>query len=290
MNRLKRLFHNRAGSHTWDTVQPFNRKTTPLDRLVGNFTRLWTVETRGAVFEGSFFGSRSKGLVKIGAVPWKRDGSLNQRYYDRLEKVVAEAEKKDILTGVVFFDHAFNAYFAKGWENHPFNGLGPRHPAEVHTKGPWNRFQRAHVKKTIDTLTDYDNVVYEIGNELSKTSVPWFQTQAVRWAKKWTDKPIGVSYASGLWQDQSWMTKTGADFIVPNNSPRSGGVKKVPGFKGPQLLDTDHGWALTSNVAGLREAWGQGRALWLMDGLDGDILKNRDNLTPDRAFIQDVLG
>jgi hypothetical protein len=290
MDRLRQLLRNRAGSHTWNTVQPFNGKTTPLDRLAGNFTRLWTVETRGAVFEGSFYGSRSKGTVKIGAVPWKRNGSLNQRYYDRLEKVVAEAEKRDIVTGVVFFDHAFNAYFPEGWKNHPFNGLGPKSPFQVHTKGPWNKYQRAHVRKTIDTLTGYDNVIFEVGNELPKTSVPWFQKQVVQWVKARTNKPVGVSYAGGLWQDQLWLTQMGADFIVPNNAPRSGGVKKVPGFKGPQLLDTDHGWALTSNVAGLRTAWEQGRPLWLMDGMGGDILRNRDSLAPDRQFIENILG
>jgi hypothetical protein len=277
-----------AGSHTWNTVQPFNGKTTRSDQLTGNFTRLWTVETRGAVLSTSSWGSNSTGLVRIGAVPWRSEGSLNGRYYRRLENVVAKAEKRDIVTGVVFFDHAFNAYFPGGWANHPFNGLGPKDPSQVHTRGSWNRYQKAHVRRTVNTLAEYDNVIYEVGNELHRNSVPWFQQQVVRWVEKLTKKPVGVSYASGVYADQSWMTKVGADWIVPSNSPRSGGVRKLPGFKGPQVLDTDHAWALSSNVAGLREAWRQGRSLWLMDGLGGTVLRNRDNLAPDRAFIESI--
>jgi hypothetical protein len=285
---MRRLFRGRAGSHTWNTVQPFNGKTTPLSKLVGNFTRLWTVETTGAVFERSFFGSRSKGLVRIGAVPWRDDGRLNPAYYRRLRNVVAEADRRDILTGVALFDNAFTAYFPQGWDNHPLNGLGPRHPGQVHTKGPWNRYQRAHVRRVVDTLTGFDNVIYEVGNELHRDSTQWFQGAVVRWVKARTDRPVGVSYAVGTWGDQRWLTQQGADFIVPNNSSRSGGVRRLPGFTGPQLLDTDHAWALSSNVAGLRKAWDQGRPLWLMDGLNGDILRNADNLQPDRDFITKI--
>ena len=108
--------------------------------------------------------------------------------------------------------------------------------------------------------------------------------------KKFTDKPVGASYAAGVYVNQSWLTKVDADFIVPTQGARSGGVRKIAGFKGPQLLDTDHGWALTSNVAGLRTAWDQGRSIWLMDGFNGDVLRNRDNLQPDRDFITSVLS
>lgn len=282
-----KLFQGRAGTHTWNTVQPFNGKTTKLAQLVGNFTRLWTVETRGMVLQGSAWGSRSRGLVHVSDVPWKSDGSLNKRYYARLEKVVKKAEKRDILTGVVLFDHAFGAYFPQGWSNHPFNGLGPRSASEVHTKGPWNAYQRAHVERTIATLEPYDNVIYEVGNELHRNSVSsGFQRKVVKWVNKRTDKLIGVSYASGLYRDQSWMTKVGADWVAPNVSTRAGGVKRLSGL--PQVLDSDHGWPLGSNVAGLERGRSLGMGIWVMDGLDGHILRNGASLAPDRAWIERV--
>lgn len=277
-----------AGSHTWNNVQAINGRTAPLRTVVGNFTRLWTVETKTANFSSSIWGSNTPGIQRIEDGPFKKDGSLNDTYYRRLEQVVQKAEKRDIVTGVCLFEHSITAYFPGGWDGHPFNGLGPSDPSEVHTKGAWNAFQRAHVKRVVDTLEPYGNVIYEVGNELHRNSTGWFQRQVVKWVEKFTDKPVGVSYASAVYRDQSWLKRTGADFIVPGNGARAGGVRKLPGFKGPQLLDTDHGWALNSNVAGLRTAWSQGRPLWLMDGLDGSVLRNQQSLAPDRAFIDSI--
>lgn len=278
-----------AGNHTWNTVQPIGGEVISLNRLSGNFTRLWTVETEGMVLQNSFYGTNTPGLVKVDDVPWKKDGSLNQGYYDRLEKVVKKAQRKDIVTGVVLFDHAFNAYFPQGWENHPFSKLtnGPESVEYIHTKGPWNKYQRAHVKQVVKTLEPYNNVIYEVGNELHRYSVSWFQKKVISWVKKWTDKPVGASYASRVkpsaGRTQDWLTQVNADWIAP------AGLEKVSGFKGPQVLDTDHAWPLTSNVAGLRRAWSEGRSLWVMDGLGGTVLKNRDNLQPDRDFITGIL-
>lgn len=274
-----------AGSHTWNTLQPFNGQTTELDSLTGNFTRLWTVETTGVIPGASPWGSKTAGLMRVGLTPWKADGSLRGAYYDRLETVVKQADERDMIVGVCLFDHAFTAYMPEGWKRHPLNGLGPSDPSRVHTKGNWNSYQRAHVKRVAQTLKPYGNVIAEVGNELHRNSVGWFQAQVVKWWRKFSGKPIGTSYASGVWQDQDWLKRTGADYIVPGNAARSGGVRKLDGFSGPQVLDTDHGWALSSNVAGLRTAWEQGRSLWLMDGMDGAILRNQQNLAPDRAFI-----
>lgn len=277
-----------AGSHTWNTVQSIAGKKTSLNDLVGNSTRLWTIETKGFVLGNKFYGSNITGLAKVDVVPWKKDGRLNNQFYENFDKVVKRADKRDILTGVCLFDNAWTAYMDRGWEYHPFNGLGPSDPSEVHTKGSWNKFQRDHVKKMVETLEPYDNVFYEVGNELHRNSVfSGFQKMVVKWVKKFTDKPVGVSYASRLKESagrtQTWMTKVNADWIAP------AGGSKIAGFKGPQILDTDHAWALTSNVAGLQSAWNQGRSVWLMDGVNGDILRNRDNLQPDRDFITNVL-
>jgi len=277
-----------AGSHTWNTVQPFNNVTTPLRKLVGNFTRLWTIETRGMVLQNSTWGSNTPGLVRVQDVPWKKDGSLNKRYYNRLENVVRKAARRDVVTGVVLFDHAFNAYFPRGWEFHPLNGLGPKDATEIHTKGRWNKYQRAHVKEVVKRLEDYDNVIYEVGNELHRNSVPWFQRTVVKWVKKWTDKPVGVSYASGIkpsrGRNQDWITGTGADWAAPQ------GGQRVTGFKGHYVFDTDHASALRTNVSGLRSAWKRGDSLWLMDGLDGHILRNQGSLAADRNFISASIG
>jgi len=278
-----------AGNHWWNNVQPINGRTVGLDHLTGNFTRLWTIETREANFSSSPWGSNTPGLQRIEDGPFKKDGSLNGNYYRRMEKVVRQANRRGVVAGVTLFEGSIQRIFPGGWEHHPFNGLGPTRHEDIHSKGPWNRFQRAHVKRLVKVLEPYGNVIFEVGNELASGSIKWFQGKAVKWVQKRSDQPVGVSYASGVYRDQSWMGKVGADFIVPGNGARAGGVARVRGFGGPQVLDTDHAWPLHSNVAGLHEAWRQGRPIWIMDGLDGSVLRNQDSLSADRAFIDSVL-
>jgi hypothetical protein len=281
-----------AGNHTWNSVQPMNGKRIGMDKITGNFTRLWTIETKGAVFSESQWGSNSPGLVKVGNNPWKNDGSLNKGFYRNLEQSVKRAQRRDIVTGVVLFEGSIQDIFPKAWENHPFNGLGPEIHNDVHTKGPWNKFQRAHVKEVVKTLEPYDNVIYEVGNELMSPSTKWFQKRVVKWIQKWSDKPVGVSYARTIRASRGrnefqWMRKTGADWMAP--SATAIGRGQLSSFKGPVVLDTDHSWPLQSNVPGLQSAWNRGNDLWLMDGFNGTMLRNQQSLLPDRNFINSII-
>ena len=274
-----------AGNHTWDVVQPVAGNRTPIDRLTGNFTRLWTVETRAFVNYRPPFVGAEHGLIRVKGGPWKPDLSLNPRFYRRMERAVAAADERDMVTGVVLFEGSIPDLFPRAWEFHPFRGHGPKDHHSVHTQGPWNKCQKAHVRRMVKTLEPYSNVIYEVGNELTKPSTAWFQRWVVGLVKRLTDKPVGVSYARGVHPSggQQWMLRTGADWLAP------GGPAPVAGFKGPQVLDSDHSWALRSNVPGLQAAARAGRPIWLMDGFRGSMLRNIDNLAPDRAFISSLL-
>jgi hypothetical protein len=283
-----------AGNHTWNTVQSINGERIGMNRITGNFTRLWTIETRGAFFADSFWGSNTPGVVKIDDVPWRKDksGRLNSGYYDALERTVKIADKQGKTVGVCLFEGSIVPYFDTGgdsWRLHPFNGMkdGPTESWQVHSKGPWNKYQRDHVKEVTSRLEKYDNVMYEVGNELNRESIKWFQGKVIEWVKSFTDKPVGASYAQGMkpsaGRTQDWLTGIDADWIAPS------GPVKLPGFKGPQILDTDHAWPLWSNVAGLQNAWDDGRSIWVMDGFNGTMLRNQESLQPDRNFIDSVI-
>ena len=275
-----------AGNHTWDVVQPIAGNTTSIDKITGNFTRLWTIETKAFVNNRPPFVGNDPRLIRVKGGPWKKDLSLNRRFYRRMERAVAAAERRDMVTGVVLFEGSLPDLFPRAWEFHPFKGHGPATHHDVHTRGPWNRYQEAHVRRMVKTLEPYSNVIYEVGNELTKPSVSWFQKWVVGLVKRLTDKPVGVSYARAVRPEggQQWMRATGADWIAP------GGPAKVLGFNGPQVLDTDHSWALRSNVPGLQAAARDGRPIWLMDGFKGTMLKNINSLTPDRNFIGSLVG
>ena len=286
-----------AGAHTWNTVQRIEGERIGLKQLalpepsknVRPFTRLWTIETRGLVGQGSLWGSNTPGLIKIQDGPYRKDGSLNPGYYRALERTVKRADKRDIVTGVVLNEGSIPDIFPGAWEHHPFNGLGPTRHEDVHTKGPWNKIQGRHIEKVVKTLEPYDNVLYEVGNELMATSTGWFQRWVVGLVKKLTGKPVGVSYARGIrpskGRQETWMVASGADWVAPQGSSiaQPGGV---PGFRGPQVLDTDHAWPLVPNVAGLRSAWQRGFDVLLMDGMNGTMLRNQGSMAADRAFIE----
>lgn len=274
-----------AGNHTWDVVQSINGNRTSIDQLTGNFTRLWTVETRAFVNSRPPFVGADPGLIRVKGGPWKRDLSLNKSFYRRMEKAVAAADHRDMVTGVVLFEGSLPDLFPRAWEFHPFRGKGPKTHHDVHTQGPWNRYQLAHIRRMVRTLDGYDNVIFEVGNELTKPSTGWFQGWVVKQVKRLTDAPVGVSHARAVRPEggQQWMLRTGADWVAP------GGPTPVAGFGGPQVLDTDHSWALRSNVPGLQAAARAGRPIWLMDGFKGTMLRNINSLAPDRAFISSLL-
>jgi hypothetical protein len=275
-----------AGNHTWDVVQSIAGNRTSIDRLTGNFTRLWTVETRGFVNNRPPFVGADPGLIRVKGGPWRDDLSLNPRFNRRMERAVAAAVERDMVTGVVLFEGSLPDLVPRAWEFHPFKGKGPETHHDVHTQGPWNKYQKAHVRRMVRTLEPYDNVIFEVGNELTKSSTAWFQRWVVGLVKGLTDKPVGVSYARGVKPEggQQWMRSTGADWLAP------GGPARVAGFTGPQVLDTDHSWALRSNVPGLQAAARDNRPIWLMDGFKGTMLRNINSLQPDRNFISSLVS
>jgi|694.fasta_scaffold14032_15 hypothetical protein len=280
-----------AGDHTWNTVQRMNGETVGIDRITGNVTKLWTVENKAMIADGSLWGSNSRGTIMVKDLPWKKDGSLNGAYYHRLDKAVAAAERRNIVAVVSLFEGSIPDIFPKAWETHAFNGLGPKSHDQVHTKGRWNRYQRAHVRRSVETLANRDNVVFEVGNELMASSTRWFQGQVVKWVKKWSDKLIGVSYARGIrasrgQNEARWMKRTGADWFGPTATAINQG--QFRNTKEAVILDTDHSWPLNSNVQGLQAAVKQGHDILLMAGFRGTFLRDQASLAGDRAFIDRI--
>ena len=280
----------RAGNHTWNHIQPIDGRTVSIDRITGNLTSAWVIETSGFDATASRWGTTSTGAVKVGRVPWRDDGSLNGKFYRALEAFVAAAEKRDITVVVRLFEGTFQAFadYKGGWANHWSRDLrrGPAAPELIHTRGPWNTYQRDHVRRVAKTLAPFDNVIAHAGNELHRNSISWFQPTVVRWWRKWSDDPIVVGYAQGmkpsLGRSQDWMARTGADILSP------AGGQRIPGHRGKYLFDTDHSHPLRHIPGSLQTAHRRGDWILLMDGFDGFLLRNQNSLMPDRAFIDSI--
>jgi len=277
----------RAGSHTWNHVQPIDGRTVGVDSIIGNLSSAWTIETQGFDPSGSIWGTNAPGPVRIGKVPWKPDGSLNGKYYRALAEFVAAAERRGIDVVVRLFEGTFQA-FPGGWANHWSRGLrrGPAAPELVHSRGPWNEHQREHVRRVAQVLAPFDNVIGHAGNELHRNSIGWFQPAVVRWWRRWSDDPIVVGYAQGMkpshGRSQAWMATTGADILSPAHGER------VSGHGGRYLFDTDHSHPLRHVPGSLQAAHARGDWILLMDGHGGNLLRNQNDLSPDRAFIASI--
>ena len=292
-----------TGSHHWNNLQDSGLEPIPifdysayLDRLQQynhNLVRLW-------VSEQAAWHSRTDEKVVHDPLPYRRRGpgtaldgglkfdltELSEAYFDRLRSRVVAAGDRGIYVAVMLFQGFSIESKGRGkgnpWPGHPYhsannvNGMngdvdGDGEGTEVHTLQvpAITALQEAYVRKTIDTLNDLDNVLYEISNESHAHSEEW-QYHMITYIKSYEagkpkQHPVGmtVEQPGG---DNSELTNSPADWISPNNQPPqeeadAGSVAKgapaqnddymssPPVATGKKVIvsDTDHLWGLGGN-------------------------------------------
>ena len=277
-----------------------------------NFIRLWMVEHAWDEKEKS----------RIGPHPWMRTGpgnaldglprfDLNRpdpTFYDRLRQRVIAARDRGIYVSVMLFGGMWGTEHPSTWKGHPFNrennvngidgdadrdGLGNeiytlKIPAVV-------AIQKAHVRKTIDTLNDLDNVLFEIANEVRAYSTGW-QYELIKTVKDYEATkpkrhPVGMTGYDSI-PDRDLM-ESPADWISPSNSggdykgspPPSSGRKVI-------VIDTDHLWGEGGNPAWVWKSFTRGlNPIW-MDRIkmgEGDLPHAdaiRAAMSQSRSFAQ----
>lgn len=176
-----------SGSHTWAEFQTYRDEEFDyvgwLDELVGwkhNFMRGWT-------WEDAYYSP----------IPYARSGDgynlakFNALYFKRLQERIRQAGKRDLYLSVMLFQGWSVLGPDRGrrpvaWPRHPYhvnnnvNGVdgdpgGNGNGYQVHTLEipEITRLQEAYVKHFIDQLNEFDNVIWEIGNECHAESAPW---------------------------------------------------------------------------------------------------------------------
>jgi hypothetical protein len=99
-------------------------------------------------------------------------------------------------------------------------------------------YERAYIRKVIDTVNDLDNVLYEVANEASPDSVVW-QYNVINYVKEYEaampkQHPVGMTVPfNGT--DRS-VYDSPADWISPNSQLPLGDGRKVV------INDTDHSY------------------------------------------------
>lgn len=323
-----------TGSHTWANFQDSGPSDPPprfdfehylgfLESYGHNFIRLWTWE------QGSWTGETVE-RYRIVPLAFERvgperalDGSLkfdlhrfNARYFERLAERVEAARLRGVYVSVMLFngwsvEQKEGPSFGNPWRGHPFNrannvngidgdpdqdGQG----GEVHTLAQRDilDIQERYVRRVVDALNGFDNVLFEICNECDPRSMAW-QEHMVSVVKRYEASArkqhvVGVTaaYPRG---DNRALAESHADWISPN-----AGVPVDPGLTlarrllsdwlgrsrpptvyaerdtpnattGHQVVvsDTDHLWGVGGTRAWVWKSFLRGRNLLVMDPYDG---------------------
>ncbi|QDT55893.1 hypothetical protein Pan44_39410 [Caulifigura coniformis] len=313
-----------TGSHTWNNLQdigvgdpppefPFEAYLDLLKRCDHNFIRLWRFEmTRwDSAKKPTQTWTDRKALYSIAPHPWKRTGPalardglpkfdlsrLDPEYFDRLRERVASAEKRGLYVSVMLFEGFGVWALADGWETHPFhadnnvNGIngdlnGDQKGQETHQllAPEVLRLQEAYVRRVVDAVGDYDNVLYEIANESRAESYEW-QAHLVRFIQELEQTrgkahPVGMTFLMGP-QDQ-WLKSdekllTGpADWISPSRNALDGFSYRTspPPATGAKVIlaDTDHFFGVGGSADWAWKSMTRGHNPIFMDPFRNEVL------------------
>ena len=258
-----------TGSHTWANLMDRGHLNPPgvafdyaayMKWMVHhnfNFMRLWTAELPDAgpgpdYAEGDFV-----------ALPWKwlrtgpgsaSDGGLkfdltklDQKYFDKMRTRTVIAGQNGIYVSVMLFNGYEWQFDTNPKDGDPFiasnniNGVDcpgacPTNSAEM-SDAVWE-IETAYFREVVDTVSDLDNVLYEVSNEAGSPYSDSWQVRVIDYLKRYESTkskqhPVGMTFQ---WQGGSDLTlyNSPADWIsAGSHVPPSDGHKVI-------INDTDH--------------------------------------------------
>ncbi|MHC4520853.1 MAG: serine hydrolase domain-containing protein [Planctomycetota bacterium] len=299
----RRYFQNRATGHGPSDPPPAFDFAAQLDWMTErghNFMRMWTWE----LVSWDTSANRHDKLHTSAPMPYARTGpgkaldgkpkfdltKFNPEYFKRLRQRVGAARRQGVYVSVMLFE-GWGLQFSPGaWEAHPFHPAnninavdadanGDGKGVEVHELGKRavTAIQEAYVRKVIDTVNGFDNVLYEISNENHPASTDW-QYHMIRFIKGYEATkpyahPVGMTfqYKGGK---NATLFDSPADWVSPN--PEGGYRDNPPVADGRKVVlsDTDHLWGIGGNQSWVWKSFARGYNPIFMDPYDGVVLGN----------------
>jgi hypothetical protein len=280
-----------TGSHTWATLVDMKLEGDPDFDWLGfldmaqahghNFMRLWT-------WDHPKYAPWTDDSVYFDPMPYLRTGPglaqdgqpkfdltrFNPVYFDALHQRVTEAASRGIYVAVMLFEGwclKWSRPASDAWQSHPFNVVNNVNGVDGDTNGDGKgdvyalesptvlKHQQAYIRQVIDTVGDFDNVLYEIINEVenSERGFQW-QEQMVAYVREYErtkpkQHPVGFT-AEGGGQFNPVVFASGADWVSPGNGPNREYRYDPPAADGSKVIlaDTDHLWGHGGNY---RWAW-----------------------------------
>jgi hypothetical protein len=283
-----------TGSHTWSNFRDMGTTDPPaafdfpayLDFLVAhhhNFFRLWAQELPYSP-QG-----HSETVWYRAPFPWLRTGpgmatdgkprfdltKLDEAFFARLRSRVAAARDRGVYVSIMLFDGYGPQFTRRPDDGFPFDGASNINgiacggtESQSLTDPAVTAVQEAYVRKVVDTVSDLDNVLYEIANEAGGYSTAW-QYHTIRFVKDYeaakpAQHPVGMTFQyeggtnEALWESEAdWVSPSGdLGYGHPSDPPVADGRKVV-------VNDTDHSLYYT----GLLEAGLAGQRAWAWKNL-----------------------
>ncbi len=300
-----------TGSHTWNNLvemtpapgtDPFDYEAflAMLENHNHNFFRLWAWDLLTWNTSGNREENSRTHLVY--PKPWLRTGpdsaldgeprfdltAYNSEYFERLRERVGLAADHGMYAAVMLFEGWGTQFSPGAYESHPFHpdnntqnlplSLEDSAKLQIYTLDhpEITRLQEAYVRKVIETVLEYNNVLYEISNENHPGSTDW-QYHMIRFIKR-TEEEMGKSHPVGMtFQYRGGSNQTlfdsPADWISPN--PDGGYRDNPPAGTGEKVIitDTDHLWGIGGNRQWVWLSFFRGLNPIFMDPYDGKVLE-----------------
>ena len=293
-----------TGSHTWANIQDFTKNGTAfkfdysahladLKRYNHNVTRIWTWES-----------SRTDSHTDIGPLAYARTGTgtaldgqpqfdleqFNPVYFDRLRTRIAEAQEQGLYVMVMLFQgFSLGKKGIAPWSGHPYNaanningidgdgdGDGTGHAVHTLALPQITELQHAYVRKMIDSLNEFDNVIWEISNESYSNATQW-QYHLIDFIHAYeADKPKQHPVTMGVQRhpkDNALLFRSPAEAVAPGDG---GYAHDPPGADGSKVViaDTDHLWGIGGSQEWVWISFVRGIQPIFMDPHDSSFLGN----------------
>ncbi len=299
-----------TGSHTWSNTQSksFDLFSKTLATYGHNFIRYWVIEhTKGNAYS-------EHGDVNL-IMPWLRTGpdnandgllkfnlnKLDQRYFDQLRSRVKIANNRNQYISIMLFQGwSIGASYGNNvnvYKHHPFNIANNinqldgdffdhnKEGEELHSilDKQILKYQKAYIRKIVDTVNNFDNVLYEICNEDPGHDDFW-ASKHMEWQYSLVDylnlyqstkpkqHPVGLTTHKPL--GNKFVFDSTADWVSPSqskkhdenykwNPPIADGSKVI-------LIDSDHLWGIGGDRAWVWKSFLRGLNPIYMDPLKND--------------------
>ncbi|MCU0317489.1 MAG: DUF6298 domain-containing protein [Fimbriimonadaceae bacterium] len=300
-----------TGFHTWNNLVDMrpSEETNPFDfdhyldtlsRLGHNHIRLWTWNALCT------WNPRDR----VDHFPWLRTGpgtavdgqprfdltQLDETYFSRLRQRVQQAADRGIYVGVMLFEawgaNANNStplswHVFAGWNN--INGIDVSAEIRDNWMVDWMamnddavlKLQENLVRRLVEELNEFDNVVWEVCNEAGTLSYRWQEhwVTFVRALEKDLPKQHLIGISGGMNTRNPEFYGLRADYLAPEGWAPEG--KKSPYCDAtcvwgdepeqgtvPILLDTDHLWGIGGTVDWAWKSFLRGYHVLYMDRVD----------------------